>query len=60
MPKTYAVEIDDESAAMLEMQCADINRAFKEVWTPETLAASFLSHLLMDDMCMNEDPKKLH
>ena len=49
MPKTITVELDTDVADMLEMQCKDINTAFKDTWTPETLAASFLRHVLIDD-----------
>ena len=41
--------VDEKLAALLCRRTQEINRALRDDWTPETLAASFLEHVLVDD-----------
>ena len=43
------LEIPDHLAQILEQRASEINSAFCDDWTPETLAASFIAHILIDD-----------
>ncbi len=52
--KTLILELEDEDALLLERMAASINREFDARWTPDTLALSFLVHLLRDDQAANE------
>ncbi len=51
MPKKITVELDDPIAEMLSQAVQEINEACKAEWTPATLAASFLEHVLCDEVC---------
>ena len=43
------IEINEELARILEARAIEINSRFADDWTPATLAASMLAHVLVDD-----------
>ena len=47
--KNLVVRLPNEHAEMLRLIADGINREFNGRWTEETLAASFLKHVLEDD-----------
>ncbi len=49
MPRTLRIQLDEELVAILAERALEINLKFDDRWTPETLAASFLRHVLLDD-----------
>lgn len=53
MPKKITLDLDDPLASQLEQTVREINEACKAEWTMETLAASFLEHMLIDDTAVN-------
>lgn len=42
------IELENDLAELLKQQVREINREFRDNWTPETLAASLLAHVLID------------
>jgi len=49
MMKNLIVRLPDDLAETLRLTAHEINRQFNGRWTEETLAASFLKHVLEDD-----------
>jgi hypothetical protein len=43
------IELADDLALILARRALEINSSFDDEWTPETLAASMLEHVLIDD-----------
>lgn len=43
------IDLPEELALILAQRALEINLKFDDTWTPETLAASLLSHVLIDD-----------
>ena len=48
MKERIIIELDDTLLDLLEQRVTEINSSYAGVWTPETLAASFLTHVLID------------
>ncbi len=47
--RVLRIEVPDEVADLLKLSAMEINLRFRDDWTRETLAASLLEHVLMDD-----------
>jgi hypothetical protein len=47
-PMRLILELDEEVAKLLRQYVWQINRELQDCWTEETLAASFLAHVLLD------------
>ena len=54
--KDLVVRLPNEHAEMLRLIADGINREFNGRWTEETLAASFLKHIIDDDLAANAGP----
>jgi len=50
MDMKLVLELDDEMSALLSKRVQEINDLFDSKWTMETLAASFIHHVLIDDL----------
>jgi len=44
------IDIDESIAELLKRRVEEINQTFKAQWSESTLAASFVEHVLMDDL----------
>lgn len=44
------IDIDESIAELLKRRVQEINKAFMDQWNEATLAASFVEHVLLDDL----------
>jgi hypothetical protein len=49
------LELEDEIADLLRQYVWQINHDLQDCWTEETLAASFLAHVLLDSAATEVD-----